>query len=175
MEELKAAISAAFAEAEQVSDPRMSKVKLALQQAAAHAGLTDLAFDLRGKISSGAAPRGESARSRANRFSTVPPNQTVFVDPNLSAARKNADRAASEKDEMAEQEAEENANAASNADGAVSVYDKIANMSPSAIVNQYGESAIEGMITAKGGDLKEVEGKKPNQKAAYLKSLCAPE
>jgi hypothetical protein len=174
MEELKAAISAAFAEAEQVSDPRMSKVKLALQQAAANAGLTDLAFELRGKIASGASPRADGFR-KANRFNTVPPNQSVFVDPNLSAARKNAERAASDKDDIEAEEAEANADAASNSDAAASVYDKIANMSPSAIVNQYGESAIEGMITAKGGDLKEVDGKKPNQKAAYLKSLCAPE
>ena len=174
MEELKAAISAAFAEAEQVSDPRMSKVKLALQQAAAHAGLTDLAFELRGKISNGLSSRSEGGR-KANRFNTTPPDQPVFTNPNLSAARANAERAASDEDKKAENEAEQNADVTSNSDAAASVYDKIANMSPSAIVSQYGESAIEGMIMAKGGDLKEVDGKKPNQKAAYLKSLCSPE
>lgn len=161
MSSLQEGIELAFSAAENTQDPRMSNVKLALQQAAAHAGLTDLAFSLRGRISQGAAASG-GTRPRVNRFSTIPPKTETFVSPNLSAAAPNAEVAASEEEQDVQ-----------NEDGANAVYAKIANMSPSSIVSTYGESAIERMIVAKGGDLGEVDGKKPNQKAAYLKSLCA--
>lgn len=169
MENLKEAIGLAFDAAESIADPRMGKVKLSLQQAAANAGLTDFAMVLRGRLSTGLASRG-TVRS-GTRFNTTPPATQTFVSPNLSAARQNAERAASEENEV--DEAVEAMNASANADAAESVYSKIANMSPSAIVSQYGESAIERMIVTKGGDLGEVDSKKPNQKAAYLKSLCA--
>lgn len=163
MENLQNAIGLAFEAAESIQDPRMGAVKLSLQQAAANAGLTDFALHLRGRLVSGVREVGASGR----RFSTVPP-ANLAPPPNVSAAPPIAERAASEPEE-AEQNQQE------NADAAASVFSKIANMSPSAIVNQYGESAIERMITANGGSLAEVEGKKPNQKAAYLKSLVTPE
>lgn len=169
MQELQEAISLAFDAAESIADPRMGKVKLSLQQAAANAGLTEFALSLRGRLSTGLASRG-TVRS-GNRFNTTPPANQVFVNPNFSAARETAPRAASDDvDEVLEARQESD-----NTDAAGSVYAKIANMSPSAIVSTYGESAIEGMIRAKNGDLAEVDGKKPNQKAAYLKSLCANE
>lgn len=170
MQELQEAISLAFDAAESIADPRMGKVKLSLQQAAANAGLTEFALTLRGRLSTGLASRG-TVRS-GNRFNTTPPASQVFINPNSSAARENVLRAASENEVDQVLEARQESD---NADAAGSVYAKIANMSPSAIVSTYGESAIEGMIRAKNGDLAEVDGKKPNQKAAYLKSLCANE
>ena len=138
MSALQEGIELAFSAAESTQDPRMSKVKLALQQAAAHAGLTDLAFSLRGRIAQGPAASG-GTRPRVNRFSTTPPKAETFVSPNLSAAAPNAEVAASE---------EEQEPSIENVDGANAVYAKIANMSPSAIVSTYGESAIERMIVA---------------------------
>jgi len=154
----------AFTEADALEgNPKARQIKILLQQAVAHLD-TDQALALRGRL----AAAGRELTSAAlvltdttkSRFNKVAPPQPVFVDPNRLAT-EGKDNAQPVAPTTIEKPAED--------PGVDALYARILKMSPNAIVNVYGESSIEGMITTLGGDVNTAH--KANQKAAYLKSL----
>jgi hypothetical protein len=167
MDKLLNALQHAFEIASATNDPKMGKVKLGIQKIVAELGQTNLALEMRGKIHQGVAGKAEttavvSSMHVGGRFNTTPP-PPVFIDPNSSAAVKTVTPAASK------DEGENDADAGS----VKAIYSKIAGMAPGNIVTTYGESSIDNMIKKLGGDMDALSGKKPAQKAAILKALCA--
>lgn len=169
MSEFETKLRDLFEFADTLPHPQNQSVRRNVKTIAAESGLTPLAVEFAGIISQG--PAGKNARvPGAPRFNTTAPSNTVFIDPNSSAALGHAAVAAIEE----EIEAEEVANEfGENPDaGSVdAVYAKILKLSPNVIATTYGEGSILGMIEKLGGDLTKAEGFKLNQKAGYLKQL----
>lgn len=161
MDELISLLSQAFDAAHNLegSSHKARTVKLHLQRAMAELDTTK-ALELRGRLAKG--DRGGDIEGTvqnqpsATRFNRTPPSQAVFADPILAAGSTTvtAQPAATE----IEQQDEVN-----------ELYRKIVKMSPNAVVALYNEGGIIGMIKTLGGDPE--QGKKPNQKAAYLQQL----
>jgi len=129
-------------------------IKILLQQATAHIS-TDTALKMRGQIATGGGPTQSAAIIQTGegkrRFGTTPPPQEVFINPNMKTADA---RPAVTNDDKA---------------GVEEIYAKILKLTPQQIVQQYGESAVIGMIGVLGGSI--AADRRPAQKAAYLKSL----
>lgn len=133
-------------------------IKILLQQATANLS-TDTALRMRGQIATGGPVQsaaiiqtGEGKR----RFGTTPPPQEVFINPNMKAAD-------------APPAATDHANGGGDNSGVEGIYAKILKLTPQQVISAYGESGVIGMIKVLGGSI--AEGRKPAQKAAYLKSL----
>lgn len=161
MEELITLLEQAFEAAHKLegSSHKARSTKLHLQRAMSDWD-TDKALAMRGRLAKGdrnVAGDGTVQNQPAEtRFNRVPPTQAVFADPSLAAGSTTvtAQPAATE----TEQQDEVN-----------ELYRKIVKMSPNAVVALYNEGGIIGMIKTLGGDPE--QGKKPNQKAAYLQQL----
>lgn len=159
------------------SGPKRSESLLNLQRLVAQFD-PQAALSLRGRISN--SPSGKSAKfgggiktEGGSRFNTTPPAQ-VFANP--TSATTTSDGAAVVANEQDAPELEpETANSEAQQDAVEveaqieTIYAKIAKMSAEQIVTTYGESAIEGMITKLGRNIK---ANKPTvQKATFLLNL----
>lgn len=160
MDELISLLEQSFEAAHQLegSSHKARAVKLYLQRAMAEVD-TDRALALRGRLAkgdrSGASEGTVQNQPSATRFSRVPPEQAVFADPILAAGSTTGTAQPAATDEQTDEVNE--------------LYKKIVKMSPNAVVALYHEGGIIGMIKTLGGDPE--QGKKPNQKAAYLQQL----
>ena len=160
MDELINLLEQAFEAAHQLegSSHKARAVKLYLQRAMAEVD-TDKALQLRGRLAKGDRSGGSDGtvqnQPSATRFSRTPPTQPVFADPILAAGSTTGTAQPAATDEQTDEVKE--------------LYGKIVKMSPNAVVAMYHEGGIVGMIKTLGGDPE--QGKKPNQKAAYLQQL----
>lgn len=160
MDELISLLSQAFDAAHNLegSSHKARAVKLHLQRAMAELDTTK-ALELRGRLAKG--DRGGDIEGTvqnqpsATRFNRTPPEQPVFADPTLAAGSTTGTAQPAATDEQTDEVNE--------------LYRKIAKMSPNAVVAMYNEGGIVGMIKTLGGDPE--QGKKANQKAAYLQQL----
>jgi len=160
MDELISLLEQSFEAAHNLegSSHKARAVKLYLQRAMAEVN-TEKALQMRGRLAKGdrstASDGTVQNKTSATRFNRTPPSQPVFADPSLAAASTigTAQPAATEQEQ----------------DDVNELYRKIVKMSPNVVVTTYGEGGIIGMIKALDGDPE--QGKKPNQKAAYLQQL----
>lgn len=161
MEELISLLEQAFEAAHNLegSSHKARNTKLHLQRAMSDWD-TDKALAMRGRLAKGdrniAGDGTVQNQPSETRFNRTPPTQPVFADPILAAGSTTvtAQPAAIETEQS---------------DEVNELYRKIAKMSPNAVVAMYNEGGIVGMIKTLGGDPE--QGKKANQKAAYLQQL----
>lgn len=160
MDELINLLEQAFEAAHQLegSSHKARAVKLYLQRAMAEVD-TDRALALRGRLAKGDRSGGSEGtvqnHASATRFNRTPPAQAIFADPILAAGSTTGTAQPAATDEQT--------------DDVNELYRKIVKMSPNVVVSTYHEGGIIGMIKTLGGDPE--QGKKPNQKAAYLQQL----
>lgn len=158
------------------SGPKRSESLLNLQRLVAQFD-PQTALTLRGRISN--APAGKSAKfgggiktEGPKRFNTTPPAE-VFANPTSATTTSESGAAVVANEEDAPEPKTANSEAQQDAvevEAQVeTIYAKIAKMSAEQIVTTYGESAIEGMITKLGRNIK---ANKPTvQKATFLLNL----
>lgn len=158
------------------SGPKRSESLLNLQRLVAQFD-PQTALTLRGRISN--APAGKSAKfgggiktEGPKRFNTTPPAE-VFANPTSATTTSESGAAVVANEEDAPEPETANSEAQQDAvevEAQVeTIYAKIAKMSAEQIVTTYGESAIEGMITKLGRNIK---ANKPTvQKATFLLNL----
>lgn len=156
--------------------PKRSESLLNLQRLVAQFD-PQTALTLRGRISN--APAGKSAKfgggiktEGPKRFNTTPPAE-VFANPTSATTTSESGAAVVANEEDAPEPKTANSEAQQDAvevEAQVeTIYAKIAKMSAEQIVTTYGESAIEGMITKLGRNIK---ANKPTvQKATFLLNL----
>lgn len=160
MDKLISLLEQSFEAAHQLegSSHKARAVKLHIQRAMAEVD-TDRALALRGRLAkgdrSGASEGTVQNQPSATRFSRTPPVQPVFADPTLAAGLTTGTAQPAATDEQTDEVNE--------------LYRKIVKMSPNVVVATYNEGGIVGMIKTLGGDPE--QGKKANQKAAYLQQL----
>ena len=160
------------------SGPKRSESLLNLQRLVAQFD-PQAALTLRGRISN--APAGRSAKfgggiktEGPKRFNTTPPAE-VFANPTSATTTSESGAAVVANEEDAPELEPETANSEAQQDAVEveaqieTIYAKIAKMSAEQIVTTYGESAIEGIITKLGRNIK---ANKPTvQKATFLLNL----
>lgn len=160
MDELISLLEQSFEAAHQLegSSHKARAVKLHLQRAMAELD-TQKALAMRGRLAKGdrsiASEGTVQNQPSATRFSRTPPSQQVFADPSLAAGSTTGTAQPAANDEQTDEVNE--------------LYRKIIKMSPNVVVSTYNEGGIVGMIKTLGGDPE--QGKKANQKAAYLQQL----
>lgn len=145
------------------SGPKRSESLLNLQRLVAQFD-PQAALTLRGRISN--APAGRSAKfgggiktEGPKRFNTTPPAE-VFANPTSATTTSESGAAVVANEEDAPELEPETANSEAQQDAVEveaqieTIYAKIAKMSAEQIVTTYGESAIEGMITKLGRNIK---------------------
>lgn len=161
MDELISLLEQAFEAAHSLegSHHKARAVKLNLQRAMAELN-TEKSLAMRGRLASGDRLPSDGGTVQnepsATRFNRTPPAQQVFADPTLAAGSTTVTAPPAATDTQAE-------------DDLTELYRKIVKQSPNQVVALYNEGGIVGMIKTLGGDPE--QGKKPNQKAAYLQQL----
>lgn len=156
--------------------PKRSESLLSLQRLVAQFD-PQSALTLRGRISNAPAGKldtfgGGIKTEGPKRFNTIPPAE-VFANPIPATTTSDGAAVVANEEHAPELEPEANSEAQQDAvevEAQVeTIYAKIAKMSAEQIVTTYGESAIEGMITKLGRNIK---ANKPTvQKATFLLNL----